>query len=134
MNLSIQNQNRCYRILEKLIFLIHINCCSFIFLHFWKLCLIHLWWNSFPFSTWWFSILLLLLIFIRSVYIVYTILGDVSIYVVGKDEYDELACMYSMNWSFIYNDGKIKVKRLLISGINAFIKNCSNISYLLMAE
>ena len=30
----------------------------------------------------------------RSVYIVYTILGDVSIYVVGKDEYDELACKY----------------------------------------
>lgn len=28
----------------------------------------------------------------RSVYIVYTILGDVCIYVVGKDEYDELAC------------------------------------------
>ncbi|XP_058780435.1 uncharacterized protein LOC131654083 [Vicia villosa] len=27
----------------------------------------------------------------KSVYIVYTILGDVSIYVVGKDEYDELA-------------------------------------------
>ncbi|MED6120483.1 hypothetical protein PIB30_021350 [Stylosanthes scabra] len=27
----------------------------------------------------------------RSVYIVYTVLGDVSIYVVGKDEYDELA-------------------------------------------
>lgn len=32
---------------------------------------------------------------IRSVYIVYTVLGDVSIYVVGKDEYDELACKYS---------------------------------------
>ena len=28
----------------------------------------------------------------RSVYIVYTMLGDVCIYVVGKDEYDELAC------------------------------------------
>ncbi|KAH7687242.1 SNARE-like protein [Dioscorea alata] len=27
----------------------------------------------------------------KSVYIVYTILGDVCIYVVGKDEYDELA-------------------------------------------
>ncbi|CAB4272794.1 unnamed protein product [Prunus armeniaca] len=27
----------------------------------------------------------------KSVYIVYTVLGDVSIYVVGKDEYDELA-------------------------------------------
>ena len=27
-------------------------------------------------------------------YIVYTVLGDVSIYVVGKDEYDELACKY----------------------------------------
>ncbi|CAM8880484.1 unnamed protein product [Rhodiola kirilowii] len=26
----------------------------------------------------------------KSVYIVYTVLGDVSIYVVGKDEYDEL--------------------------------------------
>ena len=28
----------------------------------------------------------------RSVYIVYTVLGDVAVYVVGKDEYDELAC------------------------------------------
>ncbi|XP_075653473.1 uncharacterized protein LOC142623873 [Castanea sativa] len=27
----------------------------------------------------------------KSVYIVYTVLGDVSVYVVGKDEYDELA-------------------------------------------
>ncbi|GFQ04606.1 hypothetical protein PHJA_002604500, partial [Phtheirospermum japonicum] len=27
----------------------------------------------------------------RSVYIVYTVLGDVSVFVVGKDEYDELA-------------------------------------------
>ncbi|QCE02108.1 hypothetical protein DEO72_LG8g119 [Vigna unguiculata] len=27
----------------------------------------------------------------KSVYIVYTVLGDVSIYVVGKDAYDELA-------------------------------------------
>ncbi|GMN50027.1 hypothetical protein TIFTF001_019182 [Ficus carica] len=27
----------------------------------------------------------------KSVYVVYTVLGDVSIYVVGKDEYDELA-------------------------------------------
>ncbi|KAK4410606.1 hypothetical protein Sango_0133600 [Sesamum angolense] len=27
----------------------------------------------------------------KSVYIVYTVLGDVSIFVVGKDEYDELA-------------------------------------------
>ncbi|XP_043702480.1 TSET complex member tstD isoform X2 [Telopea speciosissima] len=27
----------------------------------------------------------------KSVYIVYTVLGDVCIYVVGKDEYDELA-------------------------------------------
>lgn len=33
-------------------------------------------------------------LFIRSVYIVYTVLGDVSIFVVGKDEYDELACKY----------------------------------------
>ena len=30
----------------------------------------------------------------RSVYIVYTVLGDVCVYVVGKDEYDELACKY----------------------------------------
>ncbi|MBA0839144.1 hypothetical protein Goarm_004906 [Gossypium armourianum] len=29
--------------------------------------------------------------FIRSVYIVYTVLGGVCIYIVGKDEYDELA-------------------------------------------
>lgn len=33
-------------------------------------------------------------LFIRSVYIVYTVLGDVSIFVAGKDEYDELACKY----------------------------------------
>ncbi|RRT67529.1 hypothetical protein BHE74_00011019, partial [Ensete ventricosum] len=31
----------------------------------------------------------------RSVFVVYTILGDVCIYVVGKDEYDELACEYA---------------------------------------
>ncbi|RWR72417.1 SNARE-like superfamily protein [Cinnamomum micranthum f. kanehirae] len=30
----------------------------------------------------------------KSVYIVYTVLGDVCVYVVGKDEYDELACKY----------------------------------------
>lgn len=30
----------------------------------------------------------------RSVYIVYTMLGDLCIYVVGKDEYEELACKY----------------------------------------
>lgn len=34
--------------------------------------------------------------FVRSVYIVYTVLGDVSVYVVGKDEYDELACKCSL--------------------------------------
>jgi hypothetical protein len=32
--------------------------------------------------------------FVRSVYIVYTVLGDVSVYMVGKDEYDELACKW----------------------------------------
>ncbi|KAJ8420500.1 hypothetical protein Cgig2_019164 [Carnegiea gigantea] len=31
----------------------------------------------------------------RSVYIVYTVLGDIHIYLVGKDEYDELACKHS---------------------------------------
>ena len=36
----------------------------------------------------------LLIPFSRSVYIVYTVLGDVSVFVVGKDEYDELACKY----------------------------------------
>lgn len=35
-------------------------------------------------------------------YIVYTVLGDVSIYVVGKDEYDELACKYCLG-SFSYS-------------------------------
>ncbi|KAJ0786406.1 putative coatomer subunit zeta protein [Helianthus annuus] len=30
----------------------------------------------------------------KSVYIVYTVLGHVSIYLVGKDEYDELACKH----------------------------------------
>ncbi|KAE9449410.1 hypothetical protein C3L33_18695, partial [Rhododendron williamsianum] len=30
----------------------------------------------------------------KSVYVVYTVLGDVSIFLVGKDEYDELACEY----------------------------------------
>uniref|UniRef100_A0A1D1XU18 Coatomer subunit zeta n=1 Tax=Anthurium amnicola TaxID=1678845 RepID=A0A1D1XU18_9ARAE len=34
---------------------------------------------------------LLLLTGFRSVYIDYTVIGDVCIYVVGKDEYDELA-------------------------------------------
>ncbi|KAJ8560041.1 hypothetical protein K7X08_004099 [Anisodus acutangulus] len=29
--------------------------------------------------------------YMKSVYIVYTVLGDVSIYLVGKNEYDELA-------------------------------------------
>jgi hypothetical protein len=31
----------------------------------------------------------------RSVFVVYTAIGDISIFVVGKDEYDELACKYS---------------------------------------
>lgn len=35
-----------------------------------------------------------MVLFLRSVYIVYTVLGDVSIFVVGKDEYDELACKH----------------------------------------
>ncbi|KAG6474136.1 hypothetical protein ZIOFF_068060 [Zingiber officinale] len=30
----------------------------------------------------------------KSVYIVYTMLGDVSIFIVGKDEYDELTCCF----------------------------------------
>lgn len=34
------------------------------------------------------------LFFSRSVYVVYTVLGDVSVFLVGKDEYDELACEY----------------------------------------
>eukprot|EP01018_Ginkgo_biloba_P017283 Gb_24140 [translate_table: standard] len=30
-------------------------------------------------------------VFTGSVYIVYTVIGDICVYVVGKDEYDELA-------------------------------------------
>lgn len=41
-----------------------------------------------------FSLLNVLSLFYRSVYIVYTVLGDVSVFVVGKDEYDELACKF----------------------------------------
>lgn len=37
----------------------------------------------------------------RSVYIVYTMIGDVCVYVVGKDEYDELACENYTNCYFI---------------------------------
>lgn len=33
-----------------------------------------------------------ILVLFRSVYIVYTLLGHISVYVVGKDEYDVLAC------------------------------------------
>nr|XP_009787822.1 PREDICTED: uncharacterized protein LOC104235707 isoform X3 [Nicotiana sylvestris] len=38
----------------------------------------------------------------KSVFVVYTILGGVSIYVVGKEEYDELVCLPlepSFTWS-----------------------------------
>jgi hypothetical protein len=34
------------------------------------------------------------LILIRLVYVIYTVIGDVCLYVVGKDEYNELACKY----------------------------------------
>ncbi|KAJ6697848.1 ZETA-COAT PROTEIN [Salix purpurea] len=33
----------------------------------------------------------------KSVYVVYTVIGDVYLYVVGKDEYDELAWMCAKN-------------------------------------
>jgi len=31
---------------------------------------------------------------IRLVYVIYTVIGDVCLYVGGKDEYDEVACKY----------------------------------------
>jgi len=37
----------------------------------------------------------------RSVYIVYTVLGDIHIYLVGKDEYDELACKHTLSMFLI---------------------------------
>ncbi|PPD87756.1 hypothetical protein GOBAR_DD15300 [Gossypium barbadense] len=43
----------------------------------------------------------------KSVYIVYTVLGDVSVYVVGKDEYDELACVKDVC-------GKLPTERLFL--------------------
>lgn len=45
-------------------------------------------------------------IFTRSVYVVYTVLGDVSIFVVGKDEYDELACKYVAFFRLKNNNNK----------------------------
>jgi len=56
---------------------------------------------------------------IRSVYIVYTVLGDVSIYVVGKDQYDELACMYSWNLYFIFVGCNINSWKLVIPAIGS---------------
>ncbi|KAF5726925.1 hypothetical protein HS088_TW22G00610 [Tripterygium wilfordii] len=38
----------------------------------------------------------------KSVYIVYTVLGDVGIFVVGKDGYDELACDLGSCSQFLY--------------------------------
>ncbi|KAG5222125.1 hypothetical protein IMY05_C3559000100 [Salix suchowensis] len=40
----------------------------------------------------------------KSVYVVYTVIGDVYLYVVGKDEYDELACcQFCFGWCFVFS-------------------------------
>ncbi|KAG5392308.1 hypothetical protein IGI04_022271 [Brassica rapa subsp. trilocularis] len=50
----------------------------------------------------------------KSVYIVYTMLGDVSIFLVGKDEYDELACKpLSFSLSFCSSADKRFIQSLL---------------------
>ncbi|KAJ0075692.1 hypothetical protein Patl1_34500 [Pistacia atlantica] len=54
---------------------------------------------------------------IGSVYIVYTVLGDVSIFVVGKDEYDELALaevIFSITSAVKDVCGKIPTERLFL--------------------
>lgn len=63
---------------------------------------------------------------IRSVYIVYTVLGDVSIYVVGKDEYDELACKYILHSlciqpKFVRGEGATNLNVLLMKKYIVFI-------------
>ncbi|KDO48586.1 hypothetical protein CISIN_1g031907mg [Citrus sinensis] len=53
----------------------------------------------------------------RSVYIVYTVLGDVSIFVVGKDEYDELALaevIFAITSAVKDACGKIPTERLFL--------------------
>ncbi|GFY86832.1 SNARE-like superfamily protein [Actinidia rufa] len=53
----------------------------------------------------------------KSVYIVYTVLGDVSIFVVGKDEYDELAlaeALYVINSAIKDVCGKPPTERLFL--------------------
>ncbi|KAB2047967.1 hypothetical protein ERO13_A13G076901v2 [Gossypium hirsutum] len=59
----------------------------------------------------------------RSVYIFYMTLEDVNVYVVGKDEYDELACKYilpSLHVIFVITlavkdvCGKLPTKRLFL--------------------
>ncbi|KAL5556978.1 hypothetical protein UlMin_039214 [Ulmus minor] len=56
--------------------------------------------------------------YIMSVYIVYTVLGDVCTYVAGKDEYDELALskvifvitlLNSLLWIFKYRNCNYKI-------------------------
>ncbi|KAH9715048.1 SWIM-type domain-containing protein [Citrus sinensis] len=53
----------------------------------------------------------------KSVYIVYTVLGDVSIFVVGKDEYDELALaevIFAITSAVKDACGKIPTERLFL--------------------
>ncbi|KAJ4718383.1 SNARE-like superfamily protein [Melia azedarach] len=53
----------------------------------------------------------------KSVYIVYTVLGDVSIFVVGKDEYDELALaevIFAVTSAVKDACGKIPTERLFL--------------------
>ncbi|KAL5570292.1 hypothetical protein UlMin_026867 [Ulmus minor] len=66
--------------------------------------------------------------YIMSVYIVYTVLGDVSIYVVGKDEYDELALsevifvitlLNSLLWIFKYRNCNV----ILCNCIKSLLRN-----------
>ncbi|KAI8017208.1 hypothetical protein ACSBR2_022858 [Camellia fascicularis] len=53
----------------------------------------------------------------KSVYIVYSVLGDVSIFVVGKDEYDELAlaeALFVINTAVKDACGKPPTERLFL--------------------
>ncbi|KAL3343244.1 hypothetical protein AABB24_027011 [Solanum stoloniferum] len=50
----------------------------------------------------------------KSVYIVYTVLGDVNIYVVGKDAYDELASIFVITSAIKDVCGKPPTERLFL--------------------
>ncbi|KAK6127934.1 hypothetical protein DH2020_038311 [Rehmannia glutinosa] len=53
----------------------------------------------------------------KSVYIVYTVLGDVSIFVVGKDEYDELACKCLIQLLLLYRPCNNNTMTVLLNAL-----------------